>query len=230
MSPLRWGRKIGRAREKQGNNGAIVDEVQSVEAAADKAWEQARAVGDTDAENFYDGVRVALAEFRTNPEIPESVEGPTLFARGRKQAWAVLGLRLVAASVGMKPPPVFLPELSEQDRQVSQAAKAHPELIQAQGWIYKPSASGIAGSELDESAFGNLFINDEGIGIGAHKPEKCILSWSEVASFECESNPQLESAPEAILTCHDGRTVTYRIQDVSAETVRSLIHTAWPEG
>ena len=206
---------------------AIGDDVLAVELAADKAWEHARAEGDADGESFYDGVRTALTEFRRSPELPESVEGSTLFARGRKQTWAVLGLKVLAASTGMNPPPIFLPQLFEQDRQVSQAAKANPELMQAQGWLYKPSASGIAGSELVESAFGNLFIDDDGIGVGAHKSEKVKVDWSEVASFECE-NPQPESLPEAILTCHDGRTFTYRVQDVSAETVRSLIHKAWP--
>jgi hypothetical protein len=97
-------------------------------------------------------------------------------------------------------------------------------LMQAEGWVYRPSPSGIDGLEIEGVEYGDLLIDSDGVGIGARKPKNIKLRWSEVSDVTCEEDPVAE------FTCQDGRSVIYRFWDISAETLRSVMLEAWPNG
>jgi len=97
-------------------------------------------------------------------------------------------------------------------------------MMQAEGWIYRPSLSGIDGLKIEDAEYGNLLIDRDGVGIGARKPTNIKLRWSEISDVTCEKDPIAE------FTCEDGRSVIYRFWDVSAETLRSVMLEAWPKG
>ena len=105
-------------RARWRNNGLIIDYMEAMEFAAGQAWKEASAVGGSpESDSFHDGVRVALVEFLRNRQPPQSLDGSSPFGRGRKQAWAILSAMMLGVRIGLDPPPVVLPELSEQDRQ-----------------------------------------------------------------------------------------------------------------
>ena len=95
-------------------------------------------------------------------------------------------------------------------------------VMQAEGWVYRPSPSGVDGLEIEDAEYGNLFIDRDGVGIGARKPRNIKLRWSEVSDVTCEEDPIAE------FTCQDGRSVVYRFWDISAETLRSIVLEASP--
>ncbi len=92
----------------------IVDYLLAMQSAADEAWE--RTAGDFESDSFFEGVRVAFVEFRWSSVPPRFADGLSPFETGRKQAWAILTAVALSADIGLDPPPVLLPELSEPDR------------------------------------------------------------------------------------------------------------------
>jgi hypothetical protein len=104
-------------RARWHDNAHIIDYTQAMELAAQLAWNDARPLG-ASLENdcFYDGIQAALAEFVTERQLPESLDGSSPFEVGRKQAWAILSAMTLGVGIGLDPPPVVLPEIG-RDRQ-----------------------------------------------------------------------------------------------------------------
>jgi hypothetical protein len=206
---------------------AIIDEITrsvvTMISDAENALQHAADAGDRLGEGFYAGVRVALAEFDRDFAPPEPLAVVTPLDRGRYQAWAVLGATLLSLQDGMAPPPLSLPEFSEHDRRVVEAAVANPALVRVRAWTNVQPSSDLNQGKLGGAVWGNLFVNRDGIGVGALEPEEAMLAWSEVATIEYGQDSVSEPRPELTMNCHDGERVTYRVEQLSGDALRSLI-------
>ncbi len=147
----------------------IVDYVSAMESAADEAWQ--RAAGDFESDSFFEGVRVAFVEFRWSRVAPQIVDGLSPFEQGRKQAWAIMAAVALGADIGLDPPPVLLPEVSQPDRRLGP------------GWIGILGETTVREGVFDASDTPTFHWREAGAGPEAsfeRSARSQRLAWSEV--------------------------------------------------
>jgi len=155
---------MGRRADRVG-----VDYMLAMEWGADEEW--VRAGGGFEIDSFFEGVRVALVEFRSSSRLPQGLDGTSPFGRGRKQAWSILAAMTSGAELGLARPPLVLPDPSEQDRQLGP------------GWIGTLGETRVREGIFDASgtlAFRWLEANADADRAAEPSPQTQEVPWTDV--------------------------------------------------
>jgi hypothetical protein len=191
------------AQRKQAGTTPVDKYRMAMAALAVEAREGAGAMGDLEAQIFYDWFLVGLAEFRNYPRPSMPLEGSRPTDRGRQQAWALMSAVKRNAGMGIDLPAVVLPEFSEQDRQF------------APGWI-EVLGTTTSWEGVFDSYDALIFRANKGPTPGPGRLPWSHVNWVRLAPMSSLSPDVAEARSPILARSIDGRVLYGALTDPKA--------------